>query len=79
MTRASSGPATIDQLAAERMILENNYVAPVCSPSRGALLTGKLAWTIGEQNTVFMPYTPDSESHDQGNEVGLYPTYMVKH
>ena len=50
---------TIDKLASEGMILENNYVAPVCSPSRGALLTGKLAWTIGEQNTVFMPYTPE--------------------
>ena len=50
---------TIDKLAAEGMILENNYVAPVCSPSRAAVLTGKLQWTIGEQHVLFMPWTPD--------------------
>ena len=50
---------TINKLASEGMILENNYVAPVCSPSRAALLTGKLAWTIGEQHVVFLPPTPE--------------------
>ena len=72
----------IDQLASEGMIIENNYVAPVCTPSRGAILTGKYTFNIGQQHGVFHADTPDCLTKDVqiAPEVlkGLgYKTYML--
>jgi len=45
----------MDDLAANGIILDRNYVAPVCSPTRGALMSGKYTHRIGMQHSVIMP------------------------
>lgn len=40
----------IDSLAAEGVKLNNYYVQPLCTPTRGALMTGKYPIHIGELN-----------------------------
>jgi arylsulfatase A-like enzyme len=42
----------IDQLAKEGAIIENNYVQPVCSPTRSCLLTGRYPTHTGVYNIV---------------------------
>lgn len=42
----------IDKLAADGVILDRNYVQPVCTPSRSALMTGMYPYKIGRQGTV---------------------------
>jgi len=42
----------MDELAKNGIILDRNYVAPVCSPTRGALMTGKYTHRIGMQHGV---------------------------
>ncbi len=39
----------MDRLASEGVILENNYVQPMCTPSRAAMLTGMYPYHIGRQ------------------------------
>lgn len=56
----------LDTLAAEGMRLTDFHVAsPVCSPSRGALLTGRYPYRIGIASGVFFPHSqkgmPSSE------------------
>ena len=38
---------TLDRLASEGRKLERYYVQPLCSPTRGTILTGKLQITVG--------------------------------
>ncbi|MCH8218557.1 MAG: sulfatase-like hydrolase/transferase [Planctomycetes bacterium] len=42
----------IDQFAAEGVSFSNFHAPPFCSPSRGALLTGRYALRAGIHNTV---------------------------
>ncbi len=42
----------IDKLARGGVILENHYVQPVCSPTRAALLTGRLPTRTGVYNVI---------------------------
>ena len=39
----------IDKLAKEGIILERNYVQPVCTPTRSSLMTGMYPYKIGRQ------------------------------
>lgn len=38
----------VDRLASEGVVLENYYVQPICSPTRGALLSGRYPIHIGK-------------------------------
>lgn len=49
----------IDGLAREGVRLESFYVMPVCSPTRGVVLTGRYAFQIGLQNGVIRPGEAD--------------------
>ena len=72
----------IDRLASEGMIIENNYVAPVCTPSRGSILTGKYPFHIGQQHGVIRADTPECLTKEDPiisealQSVG-YKTYML--
>ncbi|CAN7992975.1 unnamed protein product [Ixodes hexagonus] len=46
------------RLASQGVILEQNYVQPVCSPTRAALMTGRYPYRYGMQNGVFKPLEP---------------------
>lgn len=46
----------IDQLAREGVILNRYYVAPVCSPTRAGLLTGRYPDRFGLRQTVIPPW-----------------------
>lgn len=49
----------LNQLGQNGIILDRNYVAPVCSPTRGALMTGKYTHRIGMQHGVIGPDFPE--------------------
>ena len=52
---ASRGLRTphLDRLASSGIVLENYYVAPMCSPTRSATLTGRYITRLGTQaNTL---------------------------
>uniref|UniRef100_X1YV82 Sulfatase N-terminal domain-containing protein n=1 Tax=Capitella teleta TaxID=283909 RepID=X1YV82_CAPTE len=72
----------LDALAADGIILGNYYVQPLCSPSRGSLLTGKHPVQIGLQHFVITPSEPAGLSLNETllpeylNSVG-YKSYMV--
>jgi len=62
----------IDQMAAEGMKLTSFYVAaPVCTPSRAALMTGCYPWRVGLPSVLF----PNSMPRGQrgGKAIGLNP------
>lgn len=40
----------MDELAGKGVVLENFYMTPVCTPSRGALNTGRMPWKWGMQD-----------------------------
>lgn len=46
----------IDNLASEGVILNRFYVTPVCSPTRGGLLTGRYPDRFGLRETVIPPW-----------------------
>lgn len=46
----------IDQLAREGIVLNRFYVAPVCSPTRAGLLTGRYPDRFGLRTTVIPPW-----------------------
>jgi arylsulfatase A-like enzyme len=48
----------IDTLASDGIILNNYYTSPVCSPSRGALLSGVHPIHSGTQNYVILTPSP---------------------
>ena len=63
----------IDQLAAEGVILDRNYVQPVCTPSRSALMTGMYPYKIGRQGTAPLgPRQPTGLTFD----LTLLPEYL---
>ena len=43
---------TLDALAANGTVLSNYYTHEVCSPTRGAILTGRLAYRLGYQGVI---------------------------
>ena len=48
----------IQNLASDGVILEQHYSQPICSPTRGALLTGRYPIHNGLHNGVITPLTP---------------------
>lgn len=46
----------LDALAADGVVLESFYVQPVCSPTRGALMTGRYPIRLGLQVGVIRPW-----------------------
>ncbi|XP_015775078.1 PREDICTED: arylsulfatase B-like [Acropora digitifera] len=48
----------IDSLAKDGVILDNFYAQPVCTPARGALMTGRYPIHTGLQHTVIHPVDP---------------------
>jgi len=48
----------IDELARSGIILEQHYSQPICSPTRGALLTGRYPIHTGLHNGVITPLLP---------------------
>ena len=49
----------IDKLAADGVILDRNYVQPVCTPTRSALMTGMYPYKIGRQGVIpLQAYSP---------------------
>ncbi|CAH3114504.1 unnamed protein product [Porites lobata] len=48
----------IDKLAKDGVILDNYYVQPVCTPTRGALMTGRYPIHTGLQHDVIHPEDP---------------------
>ena len=64
----------IDALAKQRLVLENSYMYPTCSPSRTALFTGKQSFRTGvytvpvlekgtDQESIFSRWTVGKEHH----------------
>ena len=43
----------IDSLAKDGVILDNFYAQPVCTPARGALMTGRYPIHTGKENGYF--------------------------
>jgi len=48
----------IDRLTTEGVKLDNYYVQPVCSPTRGALMTGRYPFRLGLQHENLVGYRP---------------------
>ena len=51
-------------LATNGVILDNYYAQPVCSPSRGAVMTGNYAWHNGMQHDVIAYTVPECAPKD---------------
>ncbi|XP_043194127.1 arylsulfatase I-like isoform X1 [Amphibalanus amphitrite] len=49
---------TLEALAREGVILEQNYAQPLCTPSRSALLSGRYPFHVGRQHDVLSPHMP---------------------
>ena len=43
----------VDKLASEGVVLESYYVQPICSPTRGALLSGRYPIHIGKYSVIY--------------------------
>ena len=48
----------LQKLASEGIILEQHYSQPVCTPTRGAILTGRYPIHTGLNNGMLAPMTP---------------------
>lgn len=48
----------LDALAAEGVVLRNYYVQPICTPTRSALMTGRMPIHLGTQSSVINLDTP---------------------
>ncbi|XP_037071601.1 arylsulfatase I-like isoform X2 [Pollicipes pollicipes] len=48
----------LEQLAREGVILEQNYVLPLCTPSRSGLMTGRYPFHLGRQHNVLFGTQP---------------------
>ena len=51
-------------LATNGVILDNYYAQPVCSPSRGAVMTGNYAFKNGMQHDVITYTAPECAPRD---------------
>ncbi|KAF0296121.1 Arylsulfatase I [Amphibalanus amphitrite] len=49
---------TLEALAREGVILEQNYAQPLCTPSRSALLSGRYPFHVGRQDGALDPHMP---------------------
>lgn len=54
----------MDQLASKGIILDQYYAQPVCSPSRGSIMTGNYAWHNGMQHDVISYTVPECAPKD---------------
>ena len=66
---------TLLELAKSGIIFDRYYVQPICTPTRGALMTGKYPSRLGLQHGVIGPDTPYGLPL---NETTLLPSYMRK-
>jgi len=72
----------LDMLARDGVLLNNYYVQPVCSPTRGSLMTGRYPYRLGLQHENLVGYRPAGLPLDEYimpqymKECG-YKTYMV--
>src|SRR6476646_5762467 len=57
----------IDRMAAEGIRLTSFYAAPVCTPSRAQLLTGRYAF----RSKMFVPYGPAAPDGNAADEITL--------
>lgn len=48
----------LDELASTGVRLDNYYVQPVCSPTRGSLMTGRYPFRLGLQHENLVGYRP---------------------
>ncbi|ELT95037.1 hypothetical protein CAPTEDRAFT_126817, partial [Capitella teleta] len=62
----------LDALASKGVILTNNYVQALCSPSRHALMTGRYPYKSAMQSFVVLPF----EAKCTGLEYKLLPQYL---
>ena len=69
-SRGISTP-NLDALAASGVALKNYYVAPICSPTRSALMTGRYMVRLGTQSNVIYWDTPWG--------VALNETFIAQH
>ncbi|XP_055304417.1 arylsulfatase B-like isoform X3 [Sitodiplosis mosellana] len=72
----------IDALGIMGIQLNQMYVAPMCTPSRSSLLTGKYESNLGMQHFVIpsdAPYglSPEDKTIAQYMKIGGYRTYLV--
>jgi arylsulfatase B/arylsulfatase I/J len=72
----------LDQLASEGVKLENYYVQPLCSPTRGTVLTGRYASHTGIGPNVIRPTSPYAMPKDEVMipavlKLAGYSTHMV--
>lgn len=52
-------------LASNGLILDNYYAQPVCSPSRGAVMTGNFPFHSGMQHDVIAYTSPECAPRDK--------------
>lgn len=62
----------IDALGIFGIVLNRYYVAPMCTPSRSSLMTGKYPFNIGMQRFVI----PSEQPYGLGLEEKLLPEYL---
>lgn len=73
---------SLDRLAREGIQLDRFYTAPICSPSRSALMTGRDPMTLGTAYGVIMPWNNHGVAGDetfmpQSFQAAGYQTAMV--
>lgn len=73
---------SLDRLAAEGMQLNRFYTAPICSPTRAALMTGRNPMRLGVAHATIMPWQnigihPDQHSMPESFLAAGYQTAMV--
>ena len=64
---------TLDALANSGTVLANYYTHEVCSPTRGAMLTGRLAYRLGYQGVI-----SSSEETGVPAELPMLPTLLKR-
>jgi len=81
ITTYGSGPVltpNIDRLAAEGILFENAYVtAPICSPSRAAILTGKYPQRYGFESQPMEYYSSNILEYQAGKNAGFLGDWKV--